>query len=62
MGSGIPLASVCLERAPRTVGIDAAASEGERDVVIIVADHITLFFRKRAKIIILAFFTYAALC
>jgi hypothetical protein len=41
--------------------MNVAVSEGDR-MTLVVADHITLFFRRRAKIIILAFFTYAALC
>ena len=31
-------------------------------MVVFMADTITLYFRRRAKIIVLAFFTYAALC
>jgi hypothetical protein len=31
-------------------------------MVVIVADYITEFFYRRAKVIILTIFTYAALC
>ena len=31
-------------------------------MVVVVANHVTDFFRRRAKVIILTIFTYAALC
>lgn len=39
-----------------------AASARERPVVLFMADIITDFFSRRAKVLVLTIFTYAALC
>jgi len=38
------------------------ATGGEKGMVILIADWLTDYFRRNGKVIILTFFTYAALC
>lgn len=46
----------------RTGGTGPRKHEGEADMVATVADSMIAFLRPRARILILSFFTYLALC